>query len=341
MTKIELCDIILISYISRRYFSKMFNKKKGLWFIGFILMLFVVCFLSACNGNDKINIDDSTGTETEEEAYNDIGDIPQDTANLGSINISIPSTVYITGSAGSNYTTRNTWTNTTATTEKPTTTTEKPTTTTTTASAAQMSLKEFQDSLFLTDDPTTAGKILEMAGFVYDPEQVIYYSSLNPLQRKFGFNPLYDAAAPYTGMVYDTERFFFTSGKRDWMIQVWKGQYGITVGAEIGVYNKPIDRNSSHYDCVGDEDMIEMTMIVYKNGSEYFTRGPEKHWWLTGFKLLDVTNIVDLKVFFIIKLEDADMVNAFEGSMREFVKNNEKNNVKYERVLNDFYIEWE
>lgn len=337
MTKNKLYDTILIRHINRRYNIKMFSKKNGLWFFGFVMILVVVCFLASCKGKDKINISDST--EPAGETYGNVEELPLDTVNNDTSAVTFPSTVLITGSAGINITTGNYYINTTTTTKKATTTAATTASSTVPATQAQAptSLKEFQDRLFFTDDPNTAGKILEMAGFVYDPEQVIYYSSLNPLQRKFGFNPLYDAAAPYTGMIYATERFFFSSGGRDWLIQIWKGQYGITVGAEIGIYNKPPDRTSGHYDCVGDEDMVEMTMEVYKNGNLYFTRGPEKHWWLTGFKLLDVTTIVDLKVYFIITLEDPEMVSALDNCLKEY----NKENVKYERAKNSFYIGWE
>ena len=41
------------------------------------------------------------------------------------------------------------------------------------------------------------------------------------------------------------------------MIQVWKGQYGITTGGELGVYNKTTNRETEFYDCASDEDMLE------------------------------------------------------------------------------------
>jgi hypothetical protein len=120
-----------------------------------------------------------------------------------------------------------------------------------------LTVKELQDLLFATKDPNTAGKILQVAGFEYDEEQGIYYSQMNPLQRKFGFNRVYDMAAPLAGMIYSTKRIEFEYEGREWMIQIWKGQYGITSGAEIGLYNRDPERNFQ-YDCADDEDLIEM-----------------------------------------------------------------------------------
>ena len=87
-----------------------------------------------------------------------------------------------------------------------------------------MPVKEVQDLLFATDDEATARKILLAAGFEYDEAQGIYYSQMNPLQRKFGFNFVYDMAAPLTGMYYSTKRIEFEYAGKEWMVQIWKGQ---------------------------------------------------------------------------------------------------------------------
>lgn len=310
------------------------NKRK---IIAIISLLLVVCVFASCGGKPT-KIDDSTapsGTEVD----NNINDLPNDTGGSQGDTSTQPSTVLVTGPASVNITTSPTIPIiTTITTTKKTTTT-----TTTTASSgsfpddiSQMSLKEIQDALFVTDDEGTAGKILTFAGFEYDPVQGIYYSHLNPLQRKFGFNPLYDTAAPFTGMIYYTRRIFFQYDDRDWMIQIWKGQYGITVGAEVGIYNKPMDRDSEQFDCAGDDDLVEMTMFVYKGKDLYFTRGPEKHWWLTGFKLLEFTNVSELSLQIIIKLEDKAMANAMQTGL----DNREEDGMTYVRTGNTFRLDW-
>lgn len=198
------------------------------------------------------------------------------------------------------------------------------------------SLKEIQDTLFNTTDPNVAGQILTFAGFEYDAEQGIYYSSLNPLQRYFGFNLIYDIAAPRTGMVYDTKRIYFTYQDKDWMVQLWKGQYGITVGAEIGIYYKPSSRTIPHYDCVSDEDLVEMAFTLYKSGEYYFSRGPERHWWLTGFKLLDVAVPITLYMDITITLDSKRMANEFEKGLNDQILPN----LTYTRDGNTFYMQW-
>ena len=180
----------------------------------------------------------------------------------------------------------------------------------------EMPIKDVQDLLFTTNDASTANKILVACGFEYDAKQGIYYSHLNPLQRKFGFNFIYDMAAPMAGMFYDTKRIEFIYDNREWMIQIWKGQYGITSGAEIGLYNRPLDR-VMQYDCADDEDLIEMQFDFYNQNQLVFSRGPEKHWWLTGFKIFNagVPILIDLDM--TLKFTNITMARAFYNSLKK------------------------
>ncbi len=186
----------------------------------------------------------------------------------------------------------------------------------TTEDIKDMPVKEVQDMLFATKDENTASKILEVAGFVYDEEQGIYYSQMNPLQRKFGFNFLYDMAAPVAGMNYSTKRIEFTYGGKEWMVQIWKGQYGITAGAEIGLYSRDPSK-VMQYDCADDSELIEMQFDFYNMGEYVFSRGPEKHWWLTGFKVAHVGVPQFIEMDMNLNFEDNFMANAFEKSLKK------------------------
>ena len=201
-----------------------------------------------------------------------------------------------------------------------------------------LSVKGLQDLLFATEDPNTAGKILETCGFQYDAEQGIYYSTMEPLQRYFGFNFLYDMAAPIAGMHYDTERIQFNYGGKDWMIQIWKGQYGITAGAEIGVYNKT--DKIMQYDCASNDELLEMSFDFYNQDEYVFSRGPEKHWWLTGFKIFNagVGMLIDLDI--TIKFPDIEMANAFEKGLKKAAKDNFTDPMTYTRTSLTFKIHW-
>lgn len=203
----------------------------------------------------------------------------------------------------------------------------------------EMPIKEVQDLLFATEDPNTAGKILNLAGFEYDAKQGIYYSHLNPLQRNFGFNFVYDMAAPMVGMVYDTKRIEFVYNNKQWMIQIWKGQYGMTAGAEVGLYNRPLDR-VMQYDCADDSELIEMQFDFYNQNEFVFSRGPEKHWWLTGFKILNVGMPILIDLDITLKFTDKMMAQAFAKSLKKTASTSLVDPITYKVTGSTVNIKW-
>lgn len=158
-------------------------------------------------------------------------------------------------------------------------------------------------------------------GFQYNPKEDYYFTADDPWQRNFGFNAAYDTGAAFAFMYYDTMRCKFTYDNKDWMIQFWKGQYGLVfIGSEIGVYNKPIDRDAEHYDCANDEDSLMMSMTTYRKGKEIFTREYDKYWWCTGFvpgKLDKFSDRSELSMNVRITLKDYKMLLSFCGALKE------------------------
>ncbi len=199
-------------------------------------------------------------------------------------------------------------------------------------------IKDIQDLLFATEDPNKVGQILNACGFEYDEKQGIYYSSVNPWQKNFGFNVIYDMAAPMAGMYYATERIYFQYDNKDWMIQLWKGQYGITAGGEMGVYNKT--DKIMQYDCVSEDEFLEMSFDFYNQGEYVFSRGPEKHWWLTGFKIFNagVPILIDLDM--TLKFPTKSMADAFEIGLKKAAKDNLLDPMTYTRGAKTFHIHW-
>ncbi|MBQ3499397.1 MAG: DUF4474 domain-containing protein [Clostridia bacterium] len=113
-----------------------------------------------------------------------------------------------------------------------------------------------------------------------------FYTDDNPWQRNFGFNRLYDIGAVFTVMYLDTFHVYYNHGGYDWMVQFWKGQYGLLfLGGEIGLYYKDPSKTTPHYNCAEENMEINMQMSVYR-GDEYkelFTRPYAPHWWTTAF----------------------------------------------------------
>lgn len=189
----------------------------------------------------------------------------------------------------------------------------------------------------LTGTAKTIGEVILAAGFRYDKNQGIFYSETESWQRNFGFMPLYDAGAALTGMYYDTIRLKFTYGDYDWMFQLWKGRYGITTGAEMGVYYKKKGTDINAYACVPDDKMIVMSYALYKGDELYMTRGAERHWWLTGFKLFDMIAPNELTMHASFFMENEEMANALEEAILDlgFVKG-----INYQRLGLTMTIIW-
>lgn len=112
-----------------------------------------------------------------------------------------------------------------------------------------------------------------------------FYTDDDPWQRNFGFNRLYDIGAVFTVMYLDTFHVYYNHNGYDWMVQFWKGQYGLLfLGGEIGLYYKDPNKTTPHYNCAEEDMEINMQMTVYREGyGELFTRPYAPHWWTTAF----------------------------------------------------------
>lgn len=159
-------------------------------------------------------------------------------------------------------------------------------------------------------------KVIEAAGYSYDPIQDIFYSTMDPWQRDVGYCHLYDEAAAPLGMIIDCEPIYFDYKGKKWMISFWKGQYGMVTGGEIGIYiaTREITLqgifSGTFYQAPSNEDCLSMSYTLKKNDKTLFTRS-ENHWWLTGFKLGEFSEPLELTMDIRITLKDVPMRDAF------------------------------
>lgn len=131
----------------------------------------------------------------------------------------------------------------------------------------------------------------KVLSYKYDPDGGYFYTDdKNCWQQNFGFNEGYDSMAPLGMMNYDTVRVKFTYDDKEWLVQMWKGQYGYAfVGGEVGVYTRKVGAGGTHYNCAKQEDWLNMEMaFVWDKGrtgnyQTVFVRDYTQYWWCTGF----------------------------------------------------------
>ncbi len=203
------------------------------------------------------------------------------------------------------------------------------------------SLKRFSESVkFKYDEETDSwtvvspdGKDTGLFGFKYSMTDQVFYTAEDAWQRNFGFEETYDNVSGAGAISYDTIRVKFNYNNKEWMMQYWKGQYGLVlIGAELGLYNRDIGKTSStYYDCVTDAEKLNMSVKVYRQDTSdqnkynlLFQRSPTTTWWLTGFTpgtlsagsyVINPDETAKLKAEYTINFQTAEQANAFIGGL--------------------------
>lgn len=180
-----------------------------------------------------------------------------------------------------------------------------------------------------TQKPTTTAPITKATGPVTNGDNpfVEYDENGNPVpigatdfRRSLGYCELYDNMAPYAAMDFDTVRVKFRYDNLDWMVQMWKGQYGPSIGCEIGVYHKPTTRMIEFYDCATDENSLCMEATLYRKGKFVFRMPYHLYWWAAAFDpglLDDLSDRSELNVVSRITLKDKEMCTAFANALQK------------------------
>ena len=170
-------------------------------------------------------------------------------------------------------------------------------------------------------------------GYRWSSDGYYYCDDKDCWQKNAGYNEIYDKWASVGGMWIDQVRIRFQYGGENWMIQIWKGQYGVwLIGAEIGVYTCDLDEYTggtgdvNHFNCADKEDWLYMQLDCYyaKRGegryNKIFTRPYDKYWWATGFVKGQVTKytspMTELKVKARITFKSEEMANIFVQGLK-------------------------
>ncbi len=186
-----------------------------------------------------------------------------------------------------------------------------------------------------------------------------YTNDKDAWQYNFGFGKIYDFVSPYILLEYDYIRVFFTYENKDWMLQMWKGQYGLVFyGGEVGIYTKEHSDKGidewTFFNCPAEEDWINMEMTLWHedingNWNREFTREYDKYWWCTGFKnghLRQEEPADELRLTGRMTFKDAEMTKLVADGLAEcgLAKAGSKNAMGVDSIYvdgNDIHFSWQ
>ena len=149
-------------------------------------------------------------------------------------------------------------------------------------------------------------------GFQYDKEQDIFISRVNAMPHVLSCSSLFDHDASYFSMIFEYEPITFPYDGKDWLIELWKGQYGITSGCGMGVYTavKGGGDDTTGYRAASNLDWLPMRGLLIRHGQRLFLR-QGTHWWVNGFVLGTYSVPHELTMPVTITLQSETMASAF------------------------------
>ncbi|MBQ2239007.1 MAG: DUF4474 domain-containing protein [Lachnospiraceae bacterium] len=158
-------------------------------------------------------------------------------------------------------------------------------------------------------------------GYCYNYKQDIFSTTIDAWQRDFGYTEAYNRYAPRFNMIFDCEPIYFDYQERTWLIQFWKGQYGINTGGEVGIYYSdsivpPALRNLTLFHSVQNSEMLPISIHLIK-GDCTIGIMRKKHWWLTVFSLGEYSEPSELSLNVSISFPNKEMLNAFVTALLE------------------------
>lgn len=152
-------------------------------------------------------------------------------------------------------------------------------------------------------------------GYKYLPASDLFSTRIDAPQREFGYATLYDKGAPHLNLIFDSLPVYFHYQGRTWLLEFWKGQYGINTGAEIGLYYtnrilEPTEIKNTFFKAAEDADMLQMSLELHR-GDSCVAEISQKHWWLTAFRMGSFSKPSDLCLKASVTFPTPEMANAF------------------------------
>ncbi len=166
---------------------------------------------------------------------------------------------------------------------------------------------------------------------------VTFYGPRHCIQRLFGYNDFYDRLADIF-LNIENRTIYYTYKNKNWRIELWKGNYGLFFGGEVGIYNKDLNRIKPHYNSATDEEMIYMSMEIYHNDKILITRPYNRYWWINGFKFRFLKKISndELRLHTTLTFNDIESRDAF---IRAYINSYDSATIKFSSIDGNNMVE--
>lgn len=170
-------------------------------------------------------------------------------------------------------------------------------------------------------------EILEPFGYYYVCGQDLISTRNDAWQRQAGYTAFFDRAALALYMVFDELPIYFDYRGRTWLIELWKGQYGINAGAEVGIYHAdrllaPEEYATAHFQAVSDSERLPVTFDLF-HGEKLLATMSHTTWWLTAFLVGMFTKPSHLTLEVTIGFPCLEMQNQFLEALDRISRENE------------------
>lgn len=157
-------------------------------------------------------------------------------------------------------------------------------------------------------------------GYDYHCDCGFFSSTMDAPQKQAGYTWLYDYMAPRFQMVFDSLPVYFDYRGRTWLIEFWKGQYGINTGAEIGIYHADTiipesDYKTAWFSCAEGNEMLDCSFRLYRNDNECICNS-DRHWWLTAFLTGCFSKPSSLVMECCVCFPNREMLSAFTNGLK-------------------------
>ncbi len=157
-------------------------------------------------------------------------------------------------------------------------------------------------------------------GYDFHCDCGFFSSTVDAPQRQAGYAWLYDYMAPRFQMVFDSLPVYFDYRGRTWLIEFWKGQYGINTGAEIGIYHADhiipeSDYKNAWFSCAENREMLDCSFRLCRDGDECVC-SCGRHWWLTAFLVGSFSKPACLTMESCITFPGREMLAAFVDGLK-------------------------